>query len=147
LVLVVQCHVHHNNVRFVLANNLVQVVDLVVLVDNVQDLQRVHNKVLLVDNVQDLQRAPVKVAAHVHKAAVQVADLLIVQVETLVVDLVVQVDLIVQGFQVAIAQVQVAAVILQVHLVKVDQRRVMPRRARKLCVMISKTCKRLHLAA
>jgi hypothetical protein len=124
------------------------VVDQVVLVDNVQDLQRVHNKVVLVDNVQDLQRVPVKVAVHVHKVAVQVADLLIVQVEIpAAVHQVVQVDLIVQGFQVAIVQVQVAAVILRVHLVRVDQRRVMPRRVRRLCVMISKTCKRLHLAA
>jgi hypothetical protein len=115
----------------------------VVLVDNVQDLQRVHNKVVLVDNVQDLQRVPVKVAVHVHKAAVQVADLLIVQVEIpAAVHQVVQVDLIVQ----VNVQVQVAAVILRVHLVRVDQRRVMPRRVRRLCVMISKTCKRLHLA-
>ena len=149
LVQVAVCHVHHND-QFAQVNNHVQVVDQVVLVDladNVQDLQRVHNKVDLADNVQDLQRVHNKVEVHVHKVAVQVELLHIVQVQMSAVAhqvvKVVQVDLIAQ----VNVLVQVVAEIPQVHLVKVDQRRVIIKRVRKLCVMISKTCKHLLLAA
>ena len=103
-----------------------------------------HVLVVLVSVLVLVAHAPV-VLAHVLVVQVDQALLLhIVQAETLVaVHQVVKVDLIV----LVNVQVLVVAAILRVHLVKVDQRRAMPRRVRKLCVMISKTCKRLHLAA
>jgi len=55
----------------------------------------------------------------------------------------VKVDLIVQDND----QVLAVAEILQVHSVRVDQRRAVIKRVRKLCVMISKTCKHLHSVA
>jgi thiamine monophosphate synthase len=103
---------------------------LVVLVDNVLVLLHVHK-----DKVEQV----------VHVQVELVALLLIVQVEILVAEHqeVHQVDLIVRDN----VQVLAVAEILQVHSVRVDLRRAITRRVRKRCVMISKTCKRLHLAA
>ena len=141
--LVMQCRVHHNNDQFVPVNNHDLVVAQVVLADNVQVL--LHVQVVLADNVQVLHHVQVDKADNVQVVQVKVVKeqvLHIVQVEILAA--VHQEDLIVQ---VAHVQVLAVAVILQVRSVRADQRRVMPRRVRKLCVMISKTCKRLHLAA
>jgi hypothetical protein len=141
-----QCQDHHNNVQFVLVNNQDQVVVQVDLADNVQVLLHAHNKVA--DNVQVLLRVLVEVvdlADNVQVVpVVQVADLHIVQVEPVAHQVVHQADLIVQ---VAHVQVLVVAEILRALSVRADQRRVITKRVRKLCVMILKTCKHLHLVA
>jgi hypothetical protein len=95
----------------------------------------------LVEFVQVLLRAHNKV---VDQVAQQV--LLINLVETLVqaVDNV-QVSKVVQDK--AVDQDQVVAEILQVLLVKAARRRAVNKKVRKLCVMISRTCKRQLLVA
>ena len=110
---------------------LLHVPDKVDLADNVQVLR--HDLAVKADNVLVVQVDKVQVELH-H----------IVQVEIPVAVHQVQVDLIVQVDNV---QDLAVAEILQVHSVRVDQRRVTRRRVRKRCVMISKTCKRLHLVA
>jgi hypothetical protein len=88
-----------------------------------------------------------KVELAVIALAVQVEVLhivLVVLVEPVAHQVVEQADLIVQVVHVLDLAV---AVILQALSVRADQRRVIIKRVRKRCVMISKTCKRLHLAA
>jgi hypothetical protein len=117
-------------------------------------LQHVHNKVA--DNVPVLQHVHNKVDDQVDLVAHQDHHInLVDQVDQ--VDKVDQLDqvvhqaAVVQVFKVVpdkvADQVLVVAEILRVHLVKVAQRRAVNKRVRKLCVMISRTCKRQLLAA
>jgi hypothetical protein len=140
-----QCHVRHNNVQFVLANNHVQVDDQVDLVGNVQD--SLHDQVDLADNVQVLHHVlvdKVDLVDQDNALVVLVQVLHIVQVEIPAEEHQVQVDLIAQVDNV---QDLAVAEILQVHSVRVDQRRVTLRRARKRYAMTLKICRRHHLVA
>ena len=148
---VVRCHVRHND-QFVRANNHVPVGVQVDLADNVQVLQRVQEDKVDLDfqaeQDQDLLRVlKVVKVAQVDHVLVEIQDLLIVQVETLVVHQVVHQVVKVDSTDQDNAQDLVVAEILQVHSVKVDQRRVTRRRARKRYAMTLKICRLHHLAA
>ena len=117
-----------------------------VLVNNVLVSPRVPVKVVQVDNVLDLLRVPDKVVKVVladkvvaHKVAHHLHINQVVRVLLVVAHHLEKVKVVVP--------VQVVAVILLAHLVKVDQRRVISKRARRRCVMILRTCKRQYLVA
>jgi hypothetical protein len=123
-------------------NNHDQVDVQVDLADNVQDLQLVQ--VVLADNAQVLHHVQAELVDRDNVLEVQVREQVLHIAQVVIPVAVHQVDLIAQ-----VAHVQDLAVveILQVLSVRVDQRRVTLRRARKRYAMTLKICRRHHLVA